>query len=297
VWAGVVTNDTLEPLRSRIRAGDDKKHGGRPDRIRRAGLLFASRSTDGATRLPGSEGRWSLRAARWDAQPNETERRAALARALLDRYGVVTREVAHAEGIAGGFSAVYDVLKAMEDAGRVRRGYFLEGRGGAQFALPGADERVRALRDSSEDDARTLVLAATDPANPYGAALEWPASSSAARPQRAAGALVVLSDGALVGWVGKTEHALLTFLPSDEPERSRAAHALASALASLAASPRRRAVLITTIDGDDASKSAVAEHLARAGFSKSSRGLQRRAPREDEKDEKPPALLRDARRS
>src|SRR6185436_11174826 len=133
---------------------------------------------------------------------SETQRRAALARSLLERYGVLTREAVHAEGIIGGFSAVYEVLKAMEEAGRVRRGYFVAGLGATQFALPGADDRLRALRDRSEAPF-TTVLAATDPANPYGAALAWPErpaedGAASARPQRAAGASVVLVDGALV---------------------------------------------------------------------------------------------------
>src|SRR5262249_49071337 len=154
---------------------------------------------------PGSEGRWSLlpMARAGSLQPTETERRMALARTLLERYGVLTREAVHAEGIAGGFSAVYDVLKALEDSGRIRRGYFVAGLGATQFALPGADDRLRALRDPS-DEPRTFVLAATDPGNPYGAAIPWP-EREGARPQRAAGAQVVLRDGVLVAWAGRTE--------------------------------------------------------------------------------------------
>src|SRR5262249_43424115 len=123
----------------------------------------------------------------------------------------------HAEGIEGGFSAVYEVLKAMEDAGRVRRGYFLGGRGATQFALPGAEDRLRALRDPSGDARRTIVLAATDPANPYGASLPWPGArpqeaDAEARPQRAAGAVVVLHDGALLGWLARSGESLVTFI-------------------------------------------------------------------------------------
>jgi ATP-dependent helicase Lhr and Lhr-like helicase len=234
----------------------------------------------------GSEGRWSLRAARWSGRPVETDRRAAMARALLDRYGIVTREAAHAEGIAGGFAAVYDVLKTLEDQGRVRRGYFIEGRGGAQFALPGADERLRGLRDG-RDEARTIVLAATDPANAWGALLDWPASATAARPQRAAGALVVLRDGALLGWLGRGEHPLLTFLPDDEPARSADARALVGALAELVDHGALRALLVTTVDGVDAAQSALAPTFAQGGFVATTRGLMRRrlAPRLPEESE------------
>ena len=227
VWAGEVTNDTLEALRSRGLAT--------------AGATSRKTRTRPAPRAPrtgppGSEGRWSLRFTRW-AEVSETDRRAALARALLDRYGVVTRECAHAEGVEGGFTAAYDVLKALEDRGRVRRGYFVAGLGGAQFALPGADERLRRMRDP-DDSARAFVLAATDPANAYGAILDWPPSALEARPQRSAGSHVVLRDGAVLGWLGRAGRPLLTFLPEAEPERSAAAAALAHALGGGDGGPR-----------------------------------------------------------
>ncbi|HEY4119772.1 MAG TPA: crosslink repair DNA glycosylase YcaQ family protein, partial [Byssovorax sp.] len=183
VWAGEVTNDTLAPLRSYL-AGAPKQTG--RDRRTARGLrgaaeagsalgLARAATAAGGRRAgpPGSEGRWSLVRRPRAAAPSETERRAALTRALLDRHGVVTREAVQAEGIEGGFSAVYEVLKAMEEAGRVRRGYFVEGLGATQFALPGADDRLRALREAPREPG-VVVLAATDPANPYGAALAWP---------------------------------------------------------------------------------------------------------------------------
>ena len=234
VWSGEVTNDTLEPLRSRSRALASEAQRRQHPRHARAPR----------TGPPGSEGRWSMRAARWGtAPPGDTDRRTAVARSLLDRYGVVTRESAHAEGLAGGFAVVYDVLKALEDQGRVGRGYFVEGRGGAQFALPGADERLRARRDP-RDDVAPLVLAATDPANAWGALLDWPAASGEARPQRAAGALVVLHEGALLGWLGRGDHPLLTFLPAEEPARSEAARRLARALADRVERGKHRALLV-----------------------------------------------------
>ncbi len=267
VWAGEITNDTLEPLRTRSHAAASESRRPHPRHPR------APR-----TGPPGSEGRWSLRASRWAAMPGDTDRRTALARALLDRYGVITRETAHAEGVSGGFAAVYDVLKALEDQGRVRRGYFVEGRGGAQFALPGADERLRSHRDA-DPTASVLVLAATDPGNAYGGVLDWPAGETDARPQRAAGALVVLRDGELLGWMGRGDHPVLTFLPDEEPARTEAAGALAAALAGRVESAGLRALLISTIDGVDAVRSPLAGVFLGAGFSATAQGLQRRARR------------------
>ncbi|MET0620851.1 MAG: crosslink repair DNA glycosylase YcaQ family protein, partial [Thermoanaerobaculia bacterium] len=269
VWAGEISNDTLAPLRSLLAGASPK--GGR----RARGRSFRSRRLG----PPGSEGRWFLVPAPRKA-PTDTERRAALSRALLERHGVLTREAVAAEGIAGGFSTVYPVLKAMEEAGQVRRGYFVAGLGATQFALAGADDRLRGEREAPEPDAaRTLVLAATDPANPYGAALPWPSSSAsdaAARPQRAAGAQVVLRSGELLAWIGRTETNLLTFLPADEPARAAAARELARALARLVESGRRRAVLVGKVDGKDPRESPLAPHLVEAGFLHASRGYLKR---------------------
>lgn len=266
VWSGEVTNDTCEPLRSFLRARD-----------RSTARLRGRRGAP-----PGTEGRWSLRASRWFQKPTDTERRTALARSLLDRYGLVTREAAHAEGIVGGFSAVYEVLKAMEEAGRIRRGYFLAGRGATQFALPGADDRIRSMRTGDEEP-KTVVLAATDPANPYGAALPWPEAAplptegaTRGRPQRAAGSRVVLHDGAVIGYLGRGTDSLLTFLPKEEPARGIAEQALAEALASLVDSGRRKALLVSAIDGAPAGQSTLANALTRAGFHLATRGFFRR---------------------
>ena len=232
--------------------------------------------------------------------PSETERRMALALQLLQRYGVLTREAVHAEGIAGGFSSVYEALKALEERGRVRRGYFVAGLGATQFALPGANERLRALRDPVDGD-HTLVLAATDPANAYGAALPWPTSgigkseipnpdsepgdsvapaaanvAARSRPQRVAGAQVVLRDGALLAWLPRTERHLLTFLPEAEPGRTHAATALAEALADLVEAGRRRAMLVALVDGEPVERSFLGRFLIAAGFTGSSRGYLKR---------------------
>ncbi|WP_437564045.1 Lhr family helicase [Sorangium sp. So ce542] len=308
VWAGEVTNDTLAPLRALGR--ESRSSGRRRDRERPALGRGLSGLRGRRIGPPGSEGRWSLLAFPGasvgsgapaaasgapagtpgaPAAPGETERRAALARALLERHGVLTREAAAVEGLAGGFSAVYDVLRAMEEAGQARRGYFIAGLGAAQFAVPGADDRLRACREPS-DDPRTLVLAATDPASPWGAAVRWPelaareggapegAVRGPVRPQRAAGALVILHDGRLLAWMGRTERSLTTFLPEAEPERGAAIHAIASALAGLVAEGRRRAVLVATIDGEPAHSSPLSRALAEVGFTSGSHGYLKRAP-------------------
>jgi ATP-dependent Lhr-like helicase len=190
---------------------------------------------------------------------------------------VVTREAVHAEDIAGGFAAVYPVLKAMEEAGRARRGYFVEGLGGAQFALPGAEERLRAFRETSGEPL-TQVLAATDPANPYGATLPWPRMDGEGRAQRAAGAQVVLHDGELAGWLGRGEHNLQTFLPDEEPARSRVGRALADALAAQVDEGRRKALLIARVDGEDVNASSLAPALKEAGFTPGMKGYLKRTP-------------------
>ncbi|MGE5046928.1 MAG: DEAD/DEAH box helicase, partial [Deltaproteobacteria bacterium] len=286
VWAGEVTNDTLAPLRSYLR-GESKEHraahSGRPFRSRRIGP-------------PGSEGRWSLLPA-----PSGTpaERAAALAQALLARHGIVTREAVHAEDVAGGFAAVYPVLKVMEEGGRARRGYFVAGLGGAQFAVPGAEERLRSFREPGASNAAafglrpgadpsapsaqeplTLVIAATDPANPYGATLPWPrkGEDGESRAQRAAGAQVVLHDGALIGWLGRGEHNLHTFLPEDEPAHGQCARALARALAALVDEGRRKALLIARVDGEDVNAARLAPELKAAGFTAGIKGYLKRAP-------------------
>jgi ATP-dependent Lhr-like helicase len=232
---------------------------------------------------PGSEGRWSLLpGVAAGVAPSATERRAALARQLLERHGVVVREAVLAEGHADGFGAVYPVLKALEESGRVRRGYFVAGLGATQFAQPGADDRLRALRDGSPEP-QTLVLAATDPANPWGAALRWPertAGSAASRPQRASGARVVLVDGALVGWLGRGGDTLLSFLPEEDVARDRCATALATALAAPVDAGTQRAAVLTTIDGAPAAlEGALGRALAAAGFTATSRGLFKRGSR------------------
>jgi ATP-dependent Lhr-like helicase len=168
---------------------------------------------------PTAEGRWSLLR---PSSASPTEAAAARAQQLLARYGVLTREVAGSEGIIGGFSAVYDVLKALEDAGRIRRGYFASGVGATQFALPAALDLLRSLKEMP-DEAEIVVLAATDPANPYGTILHWPDAAvgedRGRTPTRSAGSLVVMVNGALAAYISRGARQLTAF-PLDDGTRA-----------------------------------------------------------------------------
>ena len=196
---------------------------------------------------------------------SRTEQAHALALQLLERYGVVTREAVNAEGVPGGYAGVYPVLKALEERGHVRRGYFVAGLGAAQFALPGAVDRVRSCRESGADDLQPLVLAATDPAQPYGAALTWPESPG--RPARAAGAYVVLLEGQPAAYLEKGGRSLVMFPgAADHPQ-------WADGLASLVGDGRRRKLEIAKIDGAPVIESDYADHLRAAGFHDGYRGL------------------------
>jgi ATP-dependent Lhr-like helicase len=207
-----------------------------------------------------------------------TEWSTATAQQLLTRYGIVTREVAGAEGIAGGFSAVYDVLKALEEAGRVRRGYFVEGVAATQFALPAALDLLRSFRDTP-DHAEVILLAATDPANPYGTILPWPADPERAdvgrRTTRSVGSLVILVSGALGAYISRGARQLQVYLPEDEPARSITARAVSSRLAALA---RDAGLLIAEVNGAPVSQHPLAPFLTAAGFTPSAMGFQMRRP-------------------
>lgn len=278
VWAGYVTNDTLAPLRSLARGS---RGSGRTAR-RRQGRGFRSRRL---TRLAGSEGRWSLLPMAGEHAPSPTERSVALATQLVARHGVLTKNAVAKELAPGGFAALYPVLKQMEESGKLRRGYFVEGLGGAQFAAPGADDLLRRPTTdapaTNEINHTAIVLAATDPGNPYGAALPWPARDDATgRPSRSVGASVVLMDGELVAFLSSSRNHLATFLPDDQPRRDRTAEAIARALVDVAAegSP----VLLTKVDDQPVSRSTLAEPLRAEGFEPTSRGfLVRDSPRDN----------------
>jgi ATP-dependent Lhr-like helicase len=165
----------------------------------------------------------------------------------------------------------------MEDAGRIRRGYFVAGLGAAQFALPGAVDRLRVVRERPEEP-HAVVLAATDPANPYGAALPWPERPEGRKPMRMAGALVVLVDGRLAGWLGRGEEQLLTFI-GDEADAEPTRAALAGALAGEVGPDRRTTLFIQTVDGAPVEESPLADGLREAGFARTPRGYLRRVSR------------------
>jgi ATP-dependent Lhr-like helicase len=258
VWAGEVTNDTPGALRAYLRPAPSAAA-----RRSARGALFRSRRQS----PPSAVGRWSRLPRPAAGKGASTARAKALAEQLLARYGVVTRPAVMAEGVAGGFAALYPVLKALEEAGRVRRGYFVAGLGGSQFALPGALERLRAVREPAADDedvAPAAVLAATDPANPYGAALPWPEAVSG-RAMRAAGVHVALVDGALAAVVARGDAEIVPVLPEGEPARTRAARGLAAALARWALRTGRTS-LGWGGAGGTADHAALAEALRASGF-------------------------------
>ncbi|MCU1350268.1 MAG: associated domain protein [Acidobacteria bacterium] len=259
VWKGIVTNDTFHALRAYSRP---------PARGTRGKERSAFRSRRIAP--PSTQGRWSV------VTPGivmtQTARASAMAQQLLARYGVVIREAAAAENLPGGFSAVYPVLKAMEAAGRIRRGYFIAGFGATQFASAGALDLLRSFREEP-DEPETLILAATDPANPYGSLLKWPELGL----MRVAGASVITVNGALGAYVSRGEKQLTVALPEDEPARSRTARAIAGALASIVTNGTRRALLIAEVNDQPVAKSELAPFLAEAGFTPSALGYQLRA--------------------
>ena len=260
VWAGEITNDSLAPLRAvlgrRPRAARTPRGRPRPGRLTRVGP-------------PAGAGRWSLVAPLLEPAPSPTERLHALALQLLERHGVLTREAVRAEGVPGGFAAVYPVLRSLEEAGRVRRGYFVAGLGAAQFALPGAVDRLRSSRPGRAARERApawLVLAATDPAQPYGAALAWPdATDPSGRPSRTAGALVVLEDGEPAAFLERGGRSLLTF--------ARHGHEWIEALVTLVKDGRLTKLELHRVDGTAVRESPVADALRAAGFRDAYRGL------------------------
>jgi ATP-dependent Lhr-like helicase len=216
---------------------------------------------------PRAAGRWSLTADLIGEGRSPTERGHATALALLERHGVVTREAVLAEGLAGGFAGVYAILKAMEEAGRVRRGYFVDGLGAAQFAMPGAVDRLRAERESdAESGARVVLLAAADPAQPYGATLPWPRDEAADRLplQRAAGAYVVLVDGEAALYVERGGRGLLTLPAFADDEVAQASLAALPRL--LAPAGPMRELRIDRVDRVPPAESAIAERLRGLGF-------------------------------
>jgi ATP-dependent Lhr-like helicase len=269
VWKGLLTNDTFQPLRSHVRP--------EPKRRRDAGERLEPRPR--RVSPPSTEGRWSLVDSRLGADVSMTEHIAALASQFLTRHGVLTRESLGSELVSGGFSLIHPALKAMEERGRLRRGYFVEHLGAMQFALAPALELLRSHRDPP-DPPHVLHLAATDPANPYGGIVPWPAAASGegGRPMRQVGASLVLVDGCPAAYLGRGARQLLVFLPEEEPARSRVGAALAGALLQIARGGAHAGpgMIIGEIDGMSAMDHALAPFLERAGFRKSALGFQAR---------------------
>jgi ATP-dependent Lhr-like helicase len=243
VWAGEVTNDTFAPLRL---LGPASR---RPARKPRMPRLIQPRAT----------GRWSLVADLIGAGANPTERLHSEAGVLLQRHGVLTREAVVGEAWPGGFASLYPVLRAMEEAGRIRRGYFVEGLGGSQFALPGAVDRLRSLRDSGGG---VVALAATDPANAYGTILPWPDTGDG-RMSRAAGAYCVLDDGRLVVYLERGGRSLLT-MGDVRPDHLQALLAIGTGGGK---------VELQKVDGVSVMESPLKGMLREAGFTATHRSL------------------------
>jgi ATP-dependent helicase Lhr and Lhr-like helicase len=304
-WGGYLGNDTLAPVRALLSGGKGAHRGkAAPVRSRyRRPTRYARPTLPSRTGPPTAAGRWTRLPER-EADP--TRRAHALAEVLLERYGVLTRGAVMAEGTPGGFAGVYPVLSALEESGRARRGYFVDGLGGAQFAVPGAVDRLRSVaaelerqaegraappspsawlspapggpRPSKASDApRAVVLAATDPANPYGAALPWPERETGAegtsghRPGRKAGALVVLVDGALALYVERGGRTLLSW--SDEEDTLQLA---ADALALAVAEGWLGTLSVERADGGGVHDSPLAQALTAAGFRVTPKGLRLR---------------------
>jgi ATP-dependent Lhr-like helicase len=249
VWAGLLTNDTFQPLCS-----------------------LSMRKPTSSGRRRGSDmrtaGRWSLVAQLVGDGVSPTERAHARALMLLERHGIVSRDAAAMEALVGGFSGVYPVLRSMEEAGKLRRGYFVDGIGGAQFAFAGAVDRLRAMRGAREPE--VTLLSAADPANAYGWILPWPepTSSESRQPKRHAGAWLVLVDGVAVAYFDRGA-ALITFAEADRAQLERGLSALAQRLAERS----KKAVRIDEIDGLPALRSPLASLLKELGLTFDHRGM------------------------
>jgi ATP-dependent Lhr-like helicase len=274
VWKGLLTNDGMAALRAyceRPATNSSRK----PARRVNQQAVFRSRRTT----PPTAQGRWALNGAAFAQDRSATEWSHAMAQQLLTRYGVVFRETAHAENLPGGFSAIYDVMKALEESGKIRRGYFAADLGATQFAMPAAVDLLRSLR-VQQDRVEMLQLAATDPANPYGALMRWPAAPDAGSSlTRSVGARVVLCDGALVAYLRRGNPNLQVFLPEEEPQRSQVARSLAEFLVGRVQGERgeddagRAGLLVSTVNGVAVAESAMARALLDAGFAAGAMGF------------------------
>ena len=272
VWKGLVTNDGMAALRAYC---ERPVTSARKQRRVHQQTGFRSRRTT----PPTAQGRWALQSAAFAAEWSATAWSHAMAQQLLTRYGVVFRETAHAENLPGGFSAIYDVMKALEESGKVRRGYFAADLGATQFAMPAAVDLLRSLRAQREPERpEMLQLAATDPANPYGALLRWPTAPDAGSSlTRSVGAQVILCDGELVAYLRRGNPNVQVFLPEEEPQRSHVMHRLAEFLVKrvqgLEDEDRRAGLLIATVNGVAVAEHPMARALLDAGFAAGAMGF------------------------
>jgi ATP-dependent Lhr-like helicase len=257
VWSGAVTNDAWHPLRS----------GGRIP-LRTVPPPVVRRRARPTAALPAALGRWSLVERLLQPRPAPRDRARALAEALLDRHGVVTRSAVLSEGVPGGFSAVYGELRLMEEGGLCQRGYFVEGLGGAQFALPAAVERLRDVRDPAGSGGATAVIASNDPANPFGASIPWPEAPR--KLARAAGTWVVLVGGRLALYVERGGRGLVVVEP-DLLEQG------VEALASLVRDRRVKRLAIERVDGEPVAGTEAERLLVAHGFLQAPRRVVLRA--------------------
>jgi ATP-dependent Lhr-like helicase len=253
VWSGRVSNDSFVALRA-FTARAEKGE-------RKPGQRAAFRSRRVIPRK--AEGRWTLVP---PSPVSATQRMTAVVRQLLARHGVLTREALASEGLKGGFTGIYPALKAMDDAGRVRRGYFVAGLGATQFALPGALDLLRSLREPQEEP-QSAIVAATDPANPYGTSLPWPVPQLT----RVVGATVILVDGEMTAYLARGNRELTVHLPEVEPFHSRRAKAAADALVRYGRSGPL--VFVTTINDQPASAHPYSAYLEAAGFARGALGM------------------------
>jgi len=276
VWKGMVRNDGIAALRAYC-----ERPSKRPvKRLHQQGPASRAGFRSRRTTPPSAQGRWALNAVALDEGRSATTWSHAVAQQLLNRYGVVFRETAHAENLPGGFSAIYEVLKAMEESGKIRRGYFAADLGAMQFAMPGAVEMLRSLRAQRESGRPDMLqLAATDPANPYGALLRWPAGADA-EPSltRSVGAQVVLWDGELAAYLRRGNPNVWMFLPEEDPHRGQVARALAEFLVERVQKrsdegDMRAGMLITTVNGVAVREHPMAKYLLEAGFSAAPMGF------------------------
>jgi ATP-dependent Lhr-like helicase len=276
VWKGLLTNDGMAALRAYCER-PSTSNSRKPARRVNQQAVFRSRRTT----PPTAQGRWALNGAAFAEGRSATEWSHAIAQQLLTRYGVVFRETAHAENLPGGFSAIYDVMKALEESGKIRRGYFAADLGATQFAMPAAVDLLRSLRVQQEPErVEMLQLAATDPANPYGALMRWPAApDEGSSLTRSVGARVILYDGALVAYLRRGNPNLQVFLPEEEPQRSHVTRRLAEFLVERVQGERgedeagRAGMLISMVNGVAVAESVMARALLDAGFAAGAMGF------------------------